>query len=147
MTTVAFRDGIMAADSRGTDAGMGICKLQKLFVKTVGRKQHLIGVCGEYDAAMLFVDWYGTNDNELLRRLTSLSTDDDFGVMVWTGRKLLGANRIMRLTAFEEPYAAIGSGAGHAITALDCGKNAVTAVRMAAKRDPATGGRVVSMKL
>lgn len=37
---------------------------------------------------------------------------------------------------------AIGSGADHAITAMDMGANAFLAVQMAAKRDTGTGGTI-----
>ena len=44
------------------------------------------------------------------------------------------------------PYA-IGSGADHAFTAMDCGCSAKEAVQMAVKRDTCTGGRIRSFKL
>jgi hypothetical protein len=147
MTTIAFRDGVMAADSRCVDANMGIHKATKLFQVQVGRQSHLLGGCGCPEAIGLFVDWYGSRDTGVFQRLTSLHSEADFTVLIWTGRKLSWVDRIMRITELDEPYAAIGSGAAHAITAMDCGKNAVTAVRMAAKRDSSTGGRVVSLKL
>ncbi len=46
-----------------------------------------------------------------------------------------------------EEYFAAGSGAKCALTAMDCGKSAIEAVRLAARRDPYTGGRIVSMSL
>lgn len=147
MTTVVFRDGVMAADSRGNDTQVGACRLQKIFRKKFKGKEHLIGVCGFYEAALLFIDWYGTNNQAIFDRLGKLSSDDDFGVMIWTGRKLLYADRLMRINHCLEDYWAIGSGAGHAITALDCGKTAAQAVQMAIKRDIHSGGRIVTARL
>jgi hypothetical protein len=133
MTCIAFRDGIMAADSLGNDDGIGKCRLQKLHRKRVKGKEHLIGVCGFFEAAMLFVDWYGGSDTAMFDRLSRLSTDDDFGVLIWT--------------EVEEDFYAIGSGAGYAMTAMECGKSARQAVQMAARRDISTGGRIVQASL
>jgi hypothetical protein len=146
VTTVAFRDGILASDSRYTDINVGITSGPKLFKKQVGKKQHLIGICGAVYSAMLFVDWYGTDKSDLHKQLTGLN-NDEFEVMVWDGKVLRAANYLLRLTEVHEPYFAIGSGAVHAITAMDCGKSAMEAVQMAARRDSGTGGKVVTMTL
>ena len=41
---------------------------------------------------------------------------------------------------------AYGSGADHAITAMDCGLSAREAIKMAAKRDNCTGGKIRTFK-
>ena len=46
-----------------------------------------------------------------------------------------------------EKYAAVGSGAVFAIAAMDCGKSAVEAIRIAKKRDVNTGGRIRTIKV
>ena len=69
MTTIAYRDGILAADSMftvSTEAGgarkFHVCS--KLFRKevTVGRRKHpvIIATAGETSPANVFVDWYGS---------------------------------------------------------------------------------------
>lgn len=146
MTTVAFRDGVMAADSRYSATCVGATRGQKIFKKKVGKRDVLIGICGDVFAAMLFVDWYGTSNETLHKTLTEM-TDDGFMVMIWDGKRLLEANRYCRPTEIAEPYYAIGSGGVHAITAMDCGKTALQAVQMAMKRDINTGGRVVTARL
>lgn len=145
MTTVAFKEGSMASDSRYTDA-VGITRGPKIFRTKTGKKEVLIGICGDAYAAMMFVDYYGSGDKELHKVLVDM-TDDNFEVLIWDGKKLWIANRYCRPLELEEPYYAIGSGAQHAITALDCGKSATQAVQMAAKRDSSTGGRTVTMRL
>jgi hypothetical protein len=137
----------MASDSQGNDSGIGRCKLQKLFRKTIKKKEHLIGVCGFYEAALMFLDWYGTQRQDLFDRLNKLGESDDFGALIWTGRKLLYTDRFMRLNESHEDYYAMGSGAAHAITALDCGKSAVQAIQFAIKRDINSGGRIQSITL
>jgi ATP-dependent protease HslVU (ClpYQ) peptidase subunit len=144
MTTVAVRDGVMASDSRFVD-NHGITNGKKIFRKKIGKKEHLIGICGDVEAAMMFVDWYGSGDEKLLTLVRSHAKD--FGVLIWTGTKILACSQLCGLMEVEEEYYAVGSGSAYAITAMDCGKNAATAVKMAAKRDPNTGGRVVTASL
>ena len=45
------------------------------------------------------------------------------------------------------PYGAMGSGRDHALTAMDMGADAKTAVQMAKKRDKSTGGKIRIFKL
>lgn len=146
MTTVAFRDGVMASDSRAVDSH-GITVSKKIFRKKVGKKEHLVGVCGDLIAAMLFVDWYGSGDDKILAALRAAGVDADFHVLVWTGSKLFTANSLCRLVEVEEAFYSVGSGAAHAMTAMDCGKSAAQAVALAARRDPNTGGRTVTATL
>jgi len=46
-----------------------------------------------------------------------------------------------------DDFYAIGSGAKVALGAMACGKSAIEAVRIAARYDPYTGGRIVSETL
>jgi hypothetical protein len=147
MTTVAFRDGVMAADSRGNDEHVGIVPIPKVFKKKIKGKEYIFGVAGYWEAAMMFIEWYRTRDNALHERLMKLTGDNDFDVLIWDGKKLMCADAFMYPVEVTEEYYAIGSGAAHAITAMDCGKSARQAVQMSMKRDPSTGGRIVSMRL
>lgn len=146
MTTVAFREGTMASDSRAVD-GHGITIAKKIFRKKVGKKEVLVGVCGDLEAAMLFVDWYGSGDDKLLAALRDLEEAESYYALVWTGKKLFSCGPLCRPMEIEESYYAVGSGACHAMTAMDCGKTAAQAIQLAARRDPNTGGRVVTARL
>lgn len=146
MTTVAFRDGVMACDSRYSETSVGGTRGPKVFRKKIGKREVLIGIAGDVFAAMLFVDWYGTSNADLYKTLTEM-TEDSFGILIWDGKRLLEANHYCRPCELGEPYYALGSGGVHAITAMDCGKTAIQAVQMAIKRDIHSGGRIVSMKL
>jgi len=147
VTTVAFKDGVMAADSRGNDENVGIVAIPKVFRKKIKGKEYIFGVAGYWEAALMFVEWFRTRDNALHERLMKLSGDGEFDVLIWDGKKLLAADQLMYPTEVTEAYYALGSGAKHAITAMDCGKSARQAIQMAMKRDSNTGGRVVSMRL
>ncbi len=147
MTTVAFRDGTMAADSLANDDNVGAVKVQKIYRKKIKGKEYIFGIAGYLEAGQMFIEWFSTRDQSLMDRLTKLTEDDSFDVLIWNGKKLMIADQLMRLTEINDEYFAIGSGAPHAITAMDCGRSARQAVQMAMKRDINTGGRVVTMRL
>lgn len=148
MTTIAFRDGVMASDSRVVEQGIGSTHGPKIFRKKVGKRDVLIGGAGFSPSLMMFIDWYGSNNDDLRNKIMTLCVGDkEFEVMVWDGQHLTTCDEFCRLDLVTEKYYALGSGAAHAITAMDCGKSARQAVQMAMKRDINTGGRVVTARL
>lgn len=148
MTTIAFREGVLASDSRCVAEGAGITSGPKIFRVKVKRSEHLVAAAGWHPSILMFVEWYKTRDRDLANRIhTQCTGDKSFEAVIWTGRKLLSCDESLMLDEETEPYMAFGSGAPHAITAMDCGKSAADAVRLAAKRDPNTGGRIVAMRL
>lgn len=152
MTTIAYRDGIIAADSRvtvHTEAGGARKHLcTKLYRKriTEGRKTFdvVIGTAGESFSALVFLDWYGSGKPmpDALRDLGG-----DFTCLILRPDGLYEADVYCRPEKIIEDFYAIGSGSKEAMTAMRCGKSAVEAVRLAAMSDPYTGGRIVSESL
>jgi hypothetical protein len=152
VTTIAVRDGIVAADSWEThwsEEG-GACRhtCTKLFRKRVveGRRAHdvIIATAGSTSPGMIFVDWYGSG-KEIPRVL--LDRESDFLCLVLTPKGLFEVDEYFRPVQILEPFYSIGSGSKAALAAMHCGRSAVEAVRIAARIDPYTGGRVISMKL
>jgi ATP-dependent protease HslVU (ClpYQ) peptidase subunit len=148
MTTIAYREGIIAADSRLTvDYGSGARKhtCKKLFRKqiTEGKKQFdvVIATAGESSPGMVFYDWYGTGKPvpELFLHLGG-----DFTCLVLRPDGLFEFDVYCRAERIEEEFYAVGSGAMAALAAMHCGKSALEAVRIAARLDPYTGGRIIS---
>lgn len=151
MTTIAYRDGILAADSRVTvDNGSGarIHTCKKLFRKRVteGKKtfEVIIATAGESSPGMVFVDWYGSGKPvpDIF-----LHIDADFTCLVLTPKGLFEYDTFCRGEEIEEDCYAIGSGAMAALAAMHCGKSALEAVRIASRIDPHTGGRIVTETL
>ena len=135
MTTIAYKDGVIAYDSqvtRGdiiTDDAYEKCielKGVKFFCSgAISDHQRLVDVYfgakpeGNIDASALVLDG---------ESLMMVAVDDATGL--WKSPILL-----------DRVYA-IGSGSPFAFAAMDMGANAYKAVEMAAKRDTSTGGKI-----
>jgi hypothetical protein len=134
MTTIAYRDGVIAFDSR-------VCE-DDLILSDSYNKSY------ESDALNIF---YAGDVLMLPALIECLKGGEapnvgEIEAIVWTGNILLWVV-LEQGMFFKTPMElgarfAIGSGKAHAYTAMDMGADAVTAVKMAAKRDKNTGGSV-----
>lgn len=157
MTIIAYRNGILAADSRlvvETEAGGArMFPCDKLFRKTIkeGRKkvQVIIATSGEGPAGMVFVDWYGSG---LPPPQQLIDGDADFENMILRPEGLFVADKYCRLElvkyrskAFQ--FHAIGSGTKAALGAMEMGANAKRAAEVTCNIDPNCGPPIVTMRL
>lgn len=136
MTTIAYKDGIVAYESRVTAGNTIIHDDYEKCVEVKGVQFILAGDGGDFDAMM--GEYFGTPCGRKLGsvagmvidsgRLWAVGVDPDTGFWkdeIWT----------------ERPQA-MGSGQDHAFTAMDMGATAVEAVNWAIKRDIYSGGIV-----
>ena len=138
MTTVAYRDGLIAGDSL---VSMGSHIATKRFCKIIKTETHLAGFSGDAQYASSFLEWVrgGCNERRIPKGDTGeidAFTVDREGMIVSYGDKMTPM-RMGRL-----PFYAIGSGWAYALGAMEMGATADQAVKIAAKHDTATGGRV-----
>jgi len=144
MTTVAYRGGIMAADSRVTydseAAGSRFFRTEKLFRKG----KDIIGLAGESEPGLIFLDWYGSN-----KAPPDALVDGgaDFTALVLTRKGLFEYGKYCRGERVLEPFYAIGSGCKAALGAMHMGADAARAIRIACKVDTYSGTPIVVMKL
>ncbi len=144
MTTIVYRDGIMAGDSRATieteAGGARMYRCEKLYRKVikVGRRteEHILGFAGESSPALLYLDWYGSGKEppQVFADMVS-----DFSVLIHTPRGLFEVDSYCRPERVLEKFWAIGSGAKAALGALHAGANARQACAIACKVDPYSG--------
>jgi len=137
MTTIAYKDGVVAYDS----------------LVTVGRRKHLepakvfkwnkalIGMCGaDCPTNDVVKHWL----NKLLAepQVTKLKNSDfELLIIPLDGRlRLLYSDG--RGLFLDKPFYAIGSGSDYAMGAMAHGASAEEAVRIAAVFDTATGGKI-----
>lgn len=137
MTTIVYANNEMAWDSRRTVGGTVLTdNSQKRYVHE-GRTFWCAGTVGDFQE---FCESYvsGVFTRELEVRAFVLDGGKLFmcsqdGTRIWS--------------CPIDDTASIGSGADHALTAIDCGCTPAEAIRMAAKRDTSTGGKVRTQKL
>lgn len=140
MTTIAYKDGIIAYDSRST--------ADALIINDDTNKKAICGNItifwagskGEYDILLRVLD--GSEEKIL---------DDGVGLMVEDNKIYYGGmnrsqDRWKQKLDLDKPYA-IGSGAEHAWTAMDMGATAKQAVKMAMLRNASTGGRIRTFRV
>ncbi len=145
MTTVAVRDGIMAADTQGRYDNT-IMEMHKIFKV----RDELIGVSGDYDEAVQFIELYKKGNKYVVQHGNNNNGKEDnaFDYL------LLNEKGLYLATGFYGPrikihgkFWAIGSGKDAAITAMRMGASAREAVKMASLCDVYTGSKIQVRKL
>jgi hypothetical protein len=149
MTVIAYKDGVMAGDSRSTieteSGGIRMSKCEKMYRKILpSGDEVIIGVAGEGFPALVFVDWIGSGKEppELL-----IHGDADFSAIVLTKEGLFEYDKWCRHEKVIDSIYAIGCGAKGALTAMHCGASAARAVEATCLVDPLCGPPVVTMRL
>ena len=145
MTTIAYKDGIIAYDSR---AMRGDCILTDNTDKKRETEENFFFLAGCIDDFKAFIDLYEKSEQPTHK------------VDVWgfvnnkRERKLYYAGcwkseeGLFLIHETEvDCYQAIGSGTSFAMTAMDCEKTASEAIKIAMLRDPKTGGEIKEFKV
>ncbi|MEE1869067.1 Ntn hydrolase family protein [Pseudomonas auratipiscis] len=140
MTTIAYKDGVIAYDSQVT---RGDTITYDDYEKCVERNGVMFVCSGAVSDFEALIDAYfggkpaGSIDATALvldgDKLMMAAVDNETGL--WKSPLLL-----------DRPYA-IGSGSPYAFTAMDMGATAYQAVEKAAKRDTATGGKIRTLRV
>ena len=155
VTTVAFKAGVLASDSRATWDGNvkgHCCKMWRLQSRVEPVKgECLLAIAGDLYDGLLFKDWLEQGGEPKLKDRGVCGDDGDsggdFDALIVHRSGIYGANFLCRLERITEDEWAHGSGRPFALAAMACGKSAIEAVRVAARFDAYTGGRIVSMTL
>ena len=135
MTTIAYKDGVIAYDSRITNGSTITHDDFEKCQEVKGVKFVLSGYVCDY--AKLIGAWFGE----------TVTSTVECAALVFDGSALCYASYsaedgLCKTPIWlERPYA-IGSGSDHALTAMDMGATAYKSVEMAAKRNSSTGGTI-----
>lgn len=144
MTTIAFKDGVLAADSLVSSNGLAAGEFNKLRrVKGWDGSSWIIGFAGGismFDPFCVFI--------EELREFDI----DEMGFHAIAINESSGHVETYCSSFFPEynvktPFHALGTGADIALGAMQAGATAVDAVKVACKLDLASGGRVRKMEV
>ena len=137
MTTIAYKDGVIAYDSRRTCDGRIVTDDAD---KKRERDGHVFFGCGSTSDILSLIDaFFGTKiegecDAQVIAVFEGIVTE-----VIWSEGRLFKY-------PVDHQYA-IGSGSDNAITAMDMGATAAEAVEMAKKRDTCTGGMVRTLEI
>lgn len=137
MTTIVCNRTGMAADRRAT--GTHIMRVTKVF-RVNGS---LIGVSGNLEQALRFVEWRRTPEAK-----PTFSEATNFAALELTPEgeiRYWGAEMVA--VPIENEYFAVGSGSGYALGAMAMGASLKDAIKVAARFDEATGSEVQTMSL
>jgi len=132
MTTVAWKDGVLAADKKASQGGSGY-RVTKLF----RTKTHAIAFAGELGYGMQFVEWFKSDRSQDC----PLTSDADVTVLVMsleTGTCVQWECPGVPIP-IEDSFCAIGSGQDLAVGAMSFGATAIEAVECASAWDNASG--------
>lgn len=145
MTTIAYRDGVMAGDSRAYGGGN---ELRGSKVKVVRLPDGtLVGVSSPVlGMARLVRDWVSAGMREA--PITPDADKKGFDALVVTpdGQAVFVDGNWLKSDAVTGSFFAIGSGSQYAIGAMAAGKNAKEAVEIAAELDVWSSGPVYTVQ-
>jgi len=148
MTTVVYRDGVLAADRQVTMGVTHVGKMRKVYRRPDGA---LIGGRGDTSLLVKFFDWFMAGEQGYRPRLKSAYADGDDAetqLIIVRPNGSVELHDSLGYTPIQKgKFFAIGSGAEVAYGALEMGATAVQAVRAAAKHDIHTGGGVHQVTL
>lgn len=145
MTTIVYRDGIMAADSRGYSGGSEpIGSKAKVFRLNDGS---LVGVSStEPGVSEVLVDWL--NSDASSEALSVLPKQKWSALLVRPNEDVFYfCDSPCPSGPLRAPFYAIGSGAAYAMGAFSCGSTSAKAVSVASEHDVWTGGEIIELYL
>ena len=138
MTTIAYRDGILAAGTLCTINN----SIEGRVVKIARRGPIMAGAAGSAPMCRAFLDWFKAGmQGEAPATQHPVSSDWNYWGLIVTPDRLvtLMASGWM---SHRAPYYAMGSGAEYALGAMAAGATAAEAVEAAMRHDTRTGGEV-----
>jgi hypothetical protein len=139
MTTIAYKDGIMAADTQIVSGSI----IQGHARKIDHVNGWLVGGAGVFGCTRPVLEWI-KNGHELSKAVVWGNTIKDCGVLLADpdGNCYFVSTSNDYVTQISTPFAAEGSGYEIALAAMALGRDAKRAVKLAIEMDTGSGGRV-----
>jgi len=147
MTTIAYRNGIIAADSRVTTSDESAGDYAGKCVKLLRVGDNIVALQGDSSPGMAWLHWFGEGMKDDTLRDQIRTSEADFTAVVLNKRGLWTWDSWLIPERVTARFYAVGSGTKAALGALHMGASAVQAVRVACKIDPWSAPPVISMSL
>lgn len=145
MTTIAYKDRVIAYDSRFTRDGVIVSDEGSKKVET---EDNIFFLAGAEDEWPIFIEAYEKGaEPKFLPKVSALVACKNTKALYYAGCWTTDGGAVAVHRAIAHNPEAIGSGRSFALAAMDCGKSAVEAVNAAAKRCIYTGGTINSYTL
>lgn len=142
MTTIAYRDGVMASDTQVSAGGR---KFRTHKVKPL-KDGGLIGSSGKLADILKIQRWAEAGFPD--EGKPDFGDEGEFECLIVTGAgEIYLLDEEMELMPFFDPFIAVGSGGAYAMAAMECGKSPEDAVRVAAKYDANTSEPVETFRV
>lgn len=147
MTTITYRDGIMAGDRRISDTGRGLIEggTTKIFRREDDGA--LIGVAGSLGVAQRFARWFLAGEQGEMPPLRDKDANATAEAIVVRPNGKVENIYELGTIYIESDYHAIGSGSIAALAAMDMGADARRAVEVACGRDAGSGNGIDELRL
>lgn len=145
MTTIAYRDGIIAVDSLCLNGG----SRRGYFDKAISANRRIYAACGDAQNVIEFFDWARALEPGDFKFSNSA---EGFAGLILCFRQtqrgeLYTCEGALKMWPVRMPFTARGSGCDYAIGAMAAGASAPAAVMIAATFDVGTGGPVQVWRL
>lgn len=142
VTTIAYRDGVLAADTAMCQGGVMIGTIVKIVRRDDGDMAAAAGDAA-YNAA--FNAWFMAGENGSPPEAKSEDIFLDRG-MIFRKSGQIEVFEPRGKFACQAPYIAVGSGRESALGAMFAGADAETAIKAAIQLDPHTGGEITVLR-
>jgi len=136
MTTLAYKDGVLAADSR---VSAGLTNVGTT-IKIKQTPKYLVGIAGNLDIGQQFIRWVQSDFNVTAKPFVPIDSGYDIAAIVVDKKgRIRTYDNLLIPTEYSAKFYALGSGSDFALGAMAHGATAREAVKIAAKFDIATG--------
>ena len=125
MTVLAWDGKLLAADRQATFGGTAVP-----YTKIFHHNEELIGVVGEIQECLVFLEWYKNGHNN-----PKPIFKEGFGAYIVKDGKLWKYEHFLMPILMDMPFWAGGCGADYAMGAMAAGKDAKEAVEIACRFD------------
>lgn len=138
MTTIAYRDGVLASDSSCWEGDIKTCSVRKIF-RVRGA---LVGFTGNLNHGMRFLDWVrdGAHHDEIPR-------GNYTGIVVSKSGSVTTYDNGEAAVILRGKYFAFGNGQDVALGAMHAGANARRAVMAAIEHSAKTDGPIRILRI
>ncbi len=140
MTTIVYRDGVLASDSQCGCGGMIEGSTKKI---TQAKDGTMGGLAGDLSSCTKFLDWVESAERA---KTDPPNTGEDEGLLIKPSGEVFVAHNGV-LSKLDAPFAILGSGARLAAGAMAMGASAKKAVKIACEFDSGSGGKIQAYRL